>query len=40
LEFPYEASASIIRALKPGDPFAFVAYRAEDPHVPIKALDT
>jgi SAM-dependent methyltransferase len=38
LEFPYEAMASIIRALRPGGQLVFVEYRAEDPKVPIKAL--
>ena len=38
LAFPYEMLASIVRALKPGGRLVFVEYRAEDPHVPIKAL--
>ncbi len=38
LEFPGEMLASITRALRPGGRVVFVEYRAEDPHVPIKAL--
>jgi len=38
LAFPYEVTASIVRALKPGGRLVFVEYRAEDARVPIKAL--
>ena len=38
LAFPYEVTASIVRALKPGGQLVFVEYRAEDARVPIKAL--
>ena len=38
LEFPREASASIVRALKPGGRLVFVGYRAEDARVPIKPI--
>ena len=35
---PYEMMQKICRALKTGGRVAFVEYRAEDPHVPIKRL--
>lgn len=35
---PYEMMHNICRALKTGGRVAFVEYRAEDPHVPIKRL--
>ena len=35
----YEVMESVVRALKPGGRVAYVEYRAEDPRVPIKALD-
>ena len=38
LAFPYEVLAGVIRAVKPGGQPVFIAYRAEDPQVPIKAL--
>ena len=39
LAWPHEVMASIVRALNPGGLLVFVEYRAEDPNVPIKALD-
>ena len=39
LAWPHEVLASIVRALNPGGLLVFVEYRAEDPNVPIKALD-
>lgn len=38
LEFPVEAMASVVRALRPGGRVVLVEYRAEDPKVPIKSL--
>ena len=35
---PYEMMQNICRALKTGGRVAFIEYRAEDPHVPIKRL--
>jgi ubiquinone/menaquinone biosynthesis C-methylase UbiE len=40
LEFPYEALAAVVRALKPGGRLALVEFRADDPGVPIKRLHT
>ncbi len=40
LAYPFEALASVVRALKPGGHVVFVEYRAEDPKVPIKRLHT
>lgn len=37
-DFPYEMTAAMIRALKPGGRIVFVEYRGEDPYVPIKRL--
>jgi len=38
LEYPVEAMASVVRALRPGGRVVLVEYRAEDPKVPIKSL--
>jgi ubiquinone/menaquinone biosynthesis C-methylase UbiE len=38
LEFPVEAMASVVRAVRPGGRVVLVEYRAEDPKVPIKSL--
>lgn len=38
LEHPYEALASVVRALKPGGRLVLVEYRAEDERVPIAPL--
>lgn len=40
LEFPYEVTASVVAALRPGGELAWVEYRADDPRVPIKPLHT
>jgi ubiquinone/menaquinone biosynthesis C-methylase UbiE len=37
-DFPFEMMSGICQALKPGGRVAFVEFRAEDPHVPIKPL--
>ena len=37
-DFPYEMTAAIAKALKPGGRVAFVEYRMEDPTVPIKLV--
>ena len=37
-EYPVEAMASVVRALRPGGRVVLVEYRAEDPKVPIKSL--
>ena len=38
LEFPFEVTAALARALKPGGRLVLVEYRGEDPEVPIKPL--
>jgi FkbM family methyltransferase len=38
LEYPVEAMASVVRALRPGGRVVLVEYRAEDPKVPIRSL--
>jgi precorrin-6B methylase 2 len=38
LEFPFEVTAGLARALKPGGRLVLVEYRGEDPEVPIKPL--
>lgn len=38
LDFPYEMTAAMARALKPGGRLVLVEYRGEDPAVPIKPL--
>ncbi|MBL9209393.1 MAG: methyltransferase domain-containing protein [Opitutaceae bacterium] len=38
LEFPYEMTQAMIRALKPGGRLVLVEYKGEDPAVPIKLL--
>lgn len=38
LEFPFEMTRAMVRALKPGGRLVFVEYRGEDPAVPIKPL--
>lgn len=38
LDYPYEMTAAMIRALKPGGRLVLVEYRGEDPKVPIKPL--
>jgi len=38
LDFPYEMTRAMIRALKPGGRLVLVEYRGEDPAVPIKPL--
>ena len=38
LDYPYEMTAAMIRALKPGGRLVLVEYRGEDPKVPIKLL--
>ena len=38
LEFPYEMTQAMIRALKPGGRLVLVEYKGEDPEVPIKLL--
>jgi len=35
---PYEMTAKMVKALKPGGRLVFVEYRGEDPEVPIKLL--
>jgi ubiquinone/menaquinone biosynthesis C-methylase UbiE len=35
---PYEMTASMLKALKPGGRLVFVEYRKEDPNVPIKEV--
>ncbi len=35
---PYEMTAAMVKALKPGGRLVFVEYRLEDPKVPIKTL--
>jgi ubiquinone/menaquinone biosynthesis C-methylase UbiE len=37
-DYPYEMTAAIVRALKPGGRLVLVEYRGEDPAVPIKPL--
>jgi len=37
-EFPYEMTAAMVRALRPGGRIVFVEYRLEDPDVPIKRV--
>lgn len=37
LSHPYEMTAAMVKALKPGGRLVFVEYRAEDPDVPILA---
>lgn len=37
-EFPYEMTAAIVKALRPGGRLVFVEYRLEDPDVPIKRV--
>jgi len=37
-DFPYEMTAAMCRALKPGGRMVFVEFRGEDPKVPIKAV--
>lgn len=37
-EFPYEMTANMVKALKPGGKLVFVEYRLEDPEVPIKLV--
>ncbi len=37
-DFPYEMTASMIKALKPGGRLVFVEFRLEDPNVPIKLV--
>jgi ubiquinone/menaquinone biosynthesis C-methylase UbiE len=36
--FPWEMTAAMLRALKPGGKLVFVEYRKEDPTVPIKLV--
>lgn len=38
LEFPFEVTRAMVRALKPGGRLVLVEYRGEDPAVPIKRL--
>ncbi len=38
LDYPYEMTQAMIRALKPGGRLVLVEYRGEDPAVPIKPL--
>lgn len=38
LDFPFEMTQSMARALKPGGQLVLVEYRGEDPNVPIKRL--
>ncbi len=38
LEFPFEMTEAMVRALKPGGRLAFVEFRGEDPKVPIKLV--
>lgn len=38
LDYPYEMTQAMIRALKPGGRLVLVEYRGEDPEVPIKPL--
>jgi ubiquinone/menaquinone biosynthesis C-methylase UbiE len=38
LDFPYEMTRAMIKALKPGGRLVLVEYRGEDPNVPIKPL--
>lgn len=38
LDFPFEMTRAMIRALKPGGRLVLVEYRGEDPAVPIKPL--
>ena len=38
LEFPYEMTQAMVRALKPGGRLVLVEYKGEDPEVPIKPL--
>ncbi len=38
LEYPYEVTRALVRALKPGGRLVLVEYRGEDPAVPIKPL--
>ena len=37
-DFPYEMTAAMCRALKPGGRMVFVEFRGEDPKVPIKPV--
>jgi ubiquinone/menaquinone biosynthesis C-methylase UbiE len=37
-DHPYEMTAAMVRALKPGGRLVFVEFRGEDPKVPIKPL--
>ncbi len=37
-DHPYEMTAGMVRALKPGGRLVFVEYRLEDPNVPIKLV--
>jgi ubiquinone/menaquinone biosynthesis C-methylase UbiE len=37
-DHPYEMTAAMVRALKPGGRLVFVEYRGEDPNVPIKEV--
>jgi ubiquinone/menaquinone biosynthesis C-methylase UbiE len=37
-EYPYEMTAAMIKALKPGGRLVFVEFRLEDPQVPIKLV--
>jgi ubiquinone/menaquinone biosynthesis C-methylase UbiE len=37
-DHPYEMTAAMVRALKPGGRLVFVEYRKEDPNVPIKLV--
>jgi precorrin-6B methylase 2 len=37
-EHPYEMTAALVKALKPGGRLVFVEYRLEDPTVPIKIV--
>ncbi len=38
LDYPYEMTQAMVRALKPGGRLVLVEYRGEDPAVPIKPL--